>query len=104
MEHPIRRGRKENSLGGQFPSTGEKGCSNVQAKTNCSGQQAHLLALAEAGARCSGGTAEKLLPGYLSGTFPGISYLIFCRLVPMCCLQDGNELPVLGVGPAANAW
>lgn len=22
----------------------------------------------------------------------------------MCGLQDGDELPVLGVGPAANAW
>lgn len=54
-----------------------------------------------------------LLPGrrgastlgrHLFGSFPGTSYLVFCRLVPMCGLQDGDELPVLGVSPAANAW
>lgn len=31
-------------------------------------------------------------------------HLVFCRLVPMCGFQDGDELPVLGVGPAADAW
>lgn len=32
------------------------------------------------------------------------SHLVLRRLVPMCGLQDGDELPVLGVGPAADAW
>lgn len=32
------------------------------------------------------------------------SHLVFCRLVPMCGFQYGDELSVLGVGPAANAW
>lgn len=57
---------------------------------------AHLLPLAEATARCPGEAA--------AWHIPGTSHLVFCRLVPMCCLQDGDELPVLGVGPAANAW
>lgn len=35
---------------------------------------------------------------------PGLSHLVLRRLVPMCGLQDGDELPVLGVGPAADAW
>lgn len=104
MEHPVRSGREENSLGGQFTCTGEKGYSNVQAKTYCHGWQHNSSPWQKLVPSALERQLRKLLPGHLSGTFPGTPYLVFCRLVPMCCLQDGDELPVLGVGPAADAW
>lgn len=53
--------------------------------------------------------AQTLVPGVLgsrahTGAPSRASHLVFCRLVPMCGFQDGDELSVLGVGPAANAW
>lgn len=38
-----------------------------------------------------------------TAAFSRAPHLVFCRLVPMCGFQDGDELSVLGVGPAANA-